>query len=158
MVISYLYIVCVGGLPDKTDSVLVINAYRILALAISLQRVQIQPRTGSQIVQRFRGRQERKPAPGEVVQLNRQQAPSGFGIDSGRDVARAAIAIAADRHRTIFALRAKAVNQAVALGGARNFDGLSMIQAPGNYTPTKIRLRRPHLHGRRAVSANQSCR
>jgi hypothetical protein len=104
MIIGDFDIVGVTVFPYKADSVLLVDSNRMLAPTSTVQSVQIESRSHTQIVKRWNGGKERETPPAEIVQVARETAPGRFGIDPCGNVPRSAIAIGPNRHLSYFSV------------------------------------------------------
>lgn len=97
VVVGDLDVLGVAG-PAKTDAILVVDADRVLPLALAVQRMEVQSWPDTKVVERLHRRQKGKPAPGKIMQLNREGSPGALGVETGGQIACASVAIAANRH------------------------------------------------------------
>ena len=72
MIVHDLDIVSVPFAPDETDPVLVVDANRMLAFAVALERFQPVPRRNGQIGQPFHGIEQNQLAAGNAVDAPKQ--------------------------------------------------------------------------------------
>jgi hypothetical protein len=108
VVVCYFDISGVAVQPDETDTILIVDPDRILADTISLEPMEIQPWSGTKIVQRLGRGEKRQPSPSSLVELRRKDASGTLRVRARSNVASPAIGVAADRHFTILAQSDKA--------------------------------------------------
>jgi len=72
MIVDYLDIFGVFSEPPETDSILIVDLYRIEACPIALQSVQAHSFSRLKVIQRFSRRKKCHPPPGGIMQMDGQ--------------------------------------------------------------------------------------